>query len=634
MSSPNLATTGYRPQFLAFLYPLLLSGGSSLPKGRPCHTRSDPRRSAAGSVRQMDNIFITALAKACTCAQHTSLVSSQGSLSRTCTTHHKPRRRYEQAHASDPRRFHNSPSLAGRPSARRSITREDYKHMVDYYREPYTTQAAWVQSEPSVLGMPLPPVENEEIGPQDALPEEAVPEKAVLGKAVPEEAVPEEVVPEEAVSKEFGQEESFKSDGSTYSQEVQDAIEALVRVLGHKDATQETVFDAYSALPFPGVIYLPKKTRRLLFHRLSIVEMKSQKSSMRFLSVIDDMKAADLPITEAEWNSAIAFTGRCFVQVTAVEVEAAIRMWKEMEQEAGVKSGHVTFNILFDIATKAGKFVLAEMILREMANRRMPLNRFARTGLIYYYGLKGDGQGVRRAYRELVDAGYIVDTVVMDCVVVSLLKAGELPAAEQVYERMKHMFARKTGAKVPFTGWKETRDLGRILNKAERVFKTDAHKLQQLQDEQLLAPGLRTYTILVDHHVSVTGELRQVIRLLDEMQLLGVPLHGKIFSKLFKGFAYHGGIKYTSWTRARLESVWTALGSVLDSQVEDVQLQKWMVVWIMRAFAQCCGRARALEVWAELKTRWKADVGEFDSVLRLLRDVLTPSNVPEDDYGD
>ena len=476
--------------------------------------------------------------------------------------------------------------------------------MVDYYREPYTTQASITQPEPIGSISPLPAIE----------------EGQMISLETADDIFTHEVRP--------------RSNANEQSNGMHQAIEALSQVLARQDSTQETVFNAYSVLPFPGVSHLPSETRRLLFHRLSVVEIKNQQSSMRFLSVVDDMKAADLPIPKEAWNSAIAFTGRCFVRVTAVEVEGAIRMWKEMEQEAGVQSSSVTFNILFDVATKAGKFVLAEMILQEMVNRRLPLNRFARTGIIYYYGLKGDGQGVRRAYRELVDSGHIVDTVVIDCVMVSLLKAGELPAAYQVYERMKQMFAQKTGVKVPSHGWKEIRDIGHVLEKAELALKGDPGRLQLLQDEQLLAPGLRTYAILIEHHVSVTGELRRVTHLLDDMLSIGVPIHGKIFLKIFKGFAYHGGVRYTSWTKVRLESVWAAFSSALDTQTEDVHLQKWMTVWIIRGFAKCCGRSRALEIWPELKTRWKAEIEELDVVHHLLRDILRPSDVRDNDHDD
>lgn len=480
--------------------------------------------------------------------------------------------------------------------------------MVDYYREPYTTQASGVLSEPSALALPLPSLDGNEA---DCLKVKSDESEEINGDTASEEPMVSADV-DDFIDPEKG----------TCRKALMNAIELLRQILGNEKASHEDILEAYSALPFPGVKFLKRYIRRKLLNRLSVVEIKSQKSMMRFLSVIDDMKAANLPIAEAEWNSAIAFTGRCFTRVTAVEVENALRVWNEMEHDAGVQSGKVTLSILFDIATKAGKFVLAEMILQEMSNRRLPLNRFAKTGLIYYHGLKGDGQGVRKAYLALVDAGHTVDIVVMDCVVASLLRAGETPAAEQVYERMKRMSVRKTRAIHPLPNWRKTRKLGRLLEQAARIFKDDSQKLQQLQDEQWLIPDLRTFTILIGHHIAVTGELRRVVRLLGDMQSLGVPLHGRIFLRIFKGFALHGGIRYTSWTKARLESVWNALSLALDDQVPNVHLQKWMVVWIMRAFAKCCGRARALEIWAEIKTRWKPDNAENDTVHRILREIL------------
>lgn len=404
------------------------------------------------------------------------------------------------------------------------------------------------------------------------------------------------------------------------------AIAELLRVLEEEDAEQKCVFEAYSVLPSPGVAYLEDKARHLLLRRMSQVESKSQKSMMRFLSVIDDVRSADLHMIEAEWNSAISFVGRCFVRVTAVEVEAALRMWKEMEEDAGVSSGHVTFNILFDIATKAGKYVLAEMILKEMASRNLQLNRFAHVGLIFYHGIRQDGQGVRKAYRELVETSHVIDTVVMDCVIASFLRAGELPAAEQLYERRKRLFAEKANTRVPpmIGNWRRMRELGNVLDKAKVLWKENPQKLQQIQAEQYLGPSLRTYAIFIEHHVSVSGELRCVTNMLDEMQSFGIPMHGRLFVKIFKGFAYHGGVKYTSWTRARLESVWAALKSALDSEIDDVSLQKWMVVWIMRAFTKCCGKERALQLWAEMKPRWEPAPEELNAVHHLLSGTFSP----------
>ena len=110
--------------------------------------------------------------------------------------------------------------------------------------------------------------------------------------------------------------------------------------------------------------------------------------------------------------------------------------------------------------------------------------------------------------------------------------------------------------------------------------------------------------------------------LLDEMQSLGVPIDGRIFVKLFKAFASHGGVKYTSWTKTRLESLWESLLEVLDKGLEDVMVGKWMVVWAVKAFEKCHGREKSLQIWEELRTRWKAKDNEKISVYTLLEDIL------------
>ncbi|MCJ1244367.1 hypothetical protein MMC30_001565 [Trapelia coarctata] len=370
------------------------------------------------------------------------------------------------------------------------------------------------------------------------------------------------------------------------------------------DIANEELFQRYQDLPFPGVSHISEGFRRRLLHRLSVSEKRTESATLRYLSVVDDMKAAGLPLEPSEWSSAIHLIGRCYSKVSDVEVEAALRIWKEMEQEASVKGTSVTFNILFDIAVKAGKFSLAEMILKEMKVRNLSLRRFAYVGLIYYHGLKGDGDGIREAYRHLVDNGQIVDTAVLNCVIVSLLRADEPDAAEQVYERMKLMHARRGGRKLPPNGWKQSRELGQLLERAARMLKSTEEKTK-LQDEQSLAPDRRTFAILLAHHISHTGELQRVATLLDEMQLLGIALHGRLFMEIFRGFANHGGIRYSPWTSARLESVWTALQNTLAKDVEGVYISKWVAIWVVRAFARCSGRGRALEIWDELKSRWK-----------------------------
>ena len=177
---------------------------------------------------------------------------------------------------------------------------------------------------------------------------------------------------------------------------------------------------------------MPTGVLRVFLQRMSTPAVKTGNLMLRYLSLIDDMQMAKLPITKSEWSSAIYLAGRSFGRVTQSDMAHAFRLWRQMEQEAGVKASYVTFNILFDIAVRAGKYALADSILREMHSRGLRLNRLGRVGLIYYHGIRGDGDAVRKTYRDFVDSGEIVDTLVLNCVIAALMNAGEPTAPSRL----------------------------------------------------------------------------------------------------------------------------------------------------------------------------------------------------------
>ena len=299
---------------------------------------------------------------------------------------------------------------------------------------------------------------------------------------------------------------------------------------------------------------------------------------LRYLSLIDDMQRASLPITSAEWSSAIYLAGRSFVRVTDAEIASAFRLWREMEQEAGVLASHVTFNILFDIAVRAGKFVLGETVLKEMHARGLRLNRLGRVSLIYYHGLRGDGDAVRKSYRDFVEAGEIVDTLVLNCVMASLIHAQEPIAAEQIYERMKRLQdrlvkgRREDGEEALFTKYPPpgsnrlgtemaSNSLGRVLLRSARLKTVLPEHHAELQNSMPLRPDLITFRNLISHHASTSGDLDRLTVLVNDMnEQFDLPFTSLMFQILFKGFAIHGGSNSedAKWTNKRLELVWQA----------------------------------------------------------------------------
>ncbi len=338
------------------------------------------------------------------------------------------------------------------------------------------------------------------------------------------------------------------------------------------------LFRAYKALPQPGVLYLSGGVIRLLLQRMSTPWRTSQKAMLRYLSLLDDMQFAGLPITAWEWSSAIYLAGQSFSNVSNSDVSAAFGMWRQMEQDAGVAARDVTFNILFDIAVRAEKFVLAEEILKEMHDRGFRLNRLGRVSLIYYYGKKGDGDGVRKAYRDFVEAGEIVDTLVLNCVMASLVNAQEPAAAEQIYERMKGMQERlqrgtnSDGEEALFVKYPPpgpdkigtemaSNTLGRVLLNASRLKTTLPEHHAELQNVMPLTPDAITYRTLMSHHARTSGNIDRLTVLLDDMtRHFRIPITDLTFQFLFRGFAMHGGSDRSDakWTQQRLQIAWAA----------------------------------------------------------------------------
>jgi len=384
----------------------------------------------------------------------------------------------------------------------------------------------------------------------------------------------------------------------------------------------EVIYRLYRDLPEPRAQYIEDDVRHKLLRHLSVVDSKDEFSMLRYFSVVDDVKVAGISLSITEWNSALSFAARYVAVSTEVEVEAALTMWKEMEHVAGVKGNEVTFNVLYDVACKAGKFTLAEMIYKELHKRGFQYNRYHHVSIIFACGLRKDGDGARAAYKALVEAGEMVDTVVLTSMISALLGAGEPTAAESIYEKMKKIHTKRSGTYLPPWDFKDKRIINSRLLKWAKICQNHPDRLEQFQNRTIIAPDIRTYRVLIHYSAVRCGDLEKTSRLLSEMSVFKIPLHGALFLTLFKGFALHGGIRYTKWDTPRLESVWKAFNKALDSDVEGLYISKWMVNWVLAAFAKCSGKSRTITIWEEIKEKWEPEEAELDFVMIGLRRIL------------
>jgi len=380
----------------------------------------------------------------------------------------------------------------------------------------------------------------------------------------------------------------------------------------------ETMYRLYRHLPEPRMLNLPATLRHRLLKAMGTPSGKNAESMLRYFSIIEEVKNAGLTLRRHQWNCALSLASQCVGRTRPAEIESALQLWNEMEKHGGQKANNVTFNILFNAASKSGNFALAEKIYDQMESRGLEFNRYHHVSLIHFFGLKGDADGVRAAYKEMVEAGEIIDNVVFNCLIGSFLRAGDETAALRVYDHMKG-----TGSAAPDLG--ESRNLNKILTEANMMFSKIARKhpemMASFQKNVLSSPDLQTYRILIVHYAVTVGNLDRVVQYLDEMRWFNVPVHGRIFLAIFRGFSKHGG-KGSKWTEERLRNVFSSLLQLLDERKGKLYIDTWLVGWAMRAFMQCAGREAVLEVYGEFQARWRLSENQVAAVQEFLYDVL------------
>lgn len=419
------------------------------------------------------------------------------------------------------------------------------------------------------------------------------------------------------------------------------------------------IWNSYQRLQGPRPRYLTDVAIHWIFRHLTWVDFKDATSSQRYFSFLNEVLAQKIPVHYSDWNSSISFAARWIKHTTSEEVKTAIETWLRMEN-AGVQATIVTFNILFDAAIRAGRFALADTICDEIKERKFTLDRSFRTSMIYYAGLRRDGDAVRQAFRELVNAGEIVDTLVMNCVIVSLVRAGEGASAENAYLKMKHLHETKFGSPGP-RNWRERKLRGIEMHQVAKQLRQDKEKhessffggsfssdsmKEEAQRRAPIHPDAHTYRILIRYYAYEAGNLDRCRELLSETKDGGWPVHGSVYLYLFTGFHLHGGHAYTAWNRRNLEQFWTEFidassperlkkaeflakaeqqsawgeGSPFfpDISADDGELVEEVLSHeerlpyytpnlarvVISAFYKCAGRKRMLQVWAEIEDCW------------------------------
>ncbi|WEW55457.1 hypothetical protein PRK78_000888 [Emydomyces testavorans] len=377
-------------------------------------------------------------------------------------------------------------------------------------------------------------------------------------------------------------------------------VKRLLSFLEDESISNKVVFRAYRALPSPRVSFLSERSRKTLLHRLANPPRRHPTDAMRYLSLIEDMCEASLPLTPSLWTAAIVLTGKNSDKVSKNSLRSAIGVWRRMEFEGNITSNSVAFNILFDLAVKAGQFKVADRIVMEMRGRGIDFSRFGRVARIFYAGLQGDAEGVRQAYHDFVSAGEIVDTTALNCVMASLIRAERLGLAEQMYDKMKsvheeivrnrgdsELAARQLPSQDYLSYRKASKYLGRILGMAAFLHDKLPEHHRALQDALPLTPDAKTFHIFLSYHAYISGDLERFLTLLRDMEdTFELPPQGMVYLLLFEGFAKHGGRKKSAWNLQRLTRAWASflrdLHDSLNQDMPRVQRRISKLIWDTR----------------------------------------------------
>ncbi|KAG5983307.1 hypothetical protein E4U55_000291 [Claviceps digitariae] len=384
----------------------------------------------------------------------------------------------------------------------------------------------------------------------------------------------------------------------------------------------ESVYMLYRRLPEPRMLYLTWQWREKFLHIMGTPTKRNVDSMLRYFGLIADVKNARLRLRRKPWNHALVFATKYTKQMTSTEdMISGLRLWREMEKKKKAHSlgNEVTFNVLFDAAAKCGNFTLADMIYREMEKRRIQYNRYHYVSLIYYFGLKFDSDGIRAAYKEMVEAGEMIDHVVLNCVISGFLRCGEEDAAEETYQRMKSAHA--LAPSMPQTDYMVAKAITRALMMFAKVGKTHPRLKKSLQTCTPLTPNLNTYKVLILHYAIDVGNLSKVAQYLDEMKQLNIEVHPTLFLALFKGFHIHGGVQGSEWSEQRLKGVLNAMFQAKDAHGEAFRIETWLAVWALRAVKKCSSNAAVLKTFNAMSKRWDI-VGTRLQFMYSIRDVI------------
>ena len=427
----------------------------------------------------------------------------------------------------------------------------------------------------------------------------------------------------------------------------------------------DRLFTLYRALPTPRLSYLRIEEINHLLSCFMSAPIRTDILMIRYLSILDDMRELKLPITRKEWITAISYVGqRCNNKVGPPEIIAVLKLCYQLEEKVGAEPGPTLFNILLDMASQAKQYSLISTILAEMEYRHIPHDRYTYTTLLTWYGSIRDASSIREIFKELVQHGELVDTVIFNASLLAFIKCGQLDTAEEIFSRMKSLGKEYLGTSVkrtlpsglnsdsspisPTRNPHASRQLGKQLKYEAKAHQQSNHPNKvpfpgDLGLQTYCGPNIVTFSIFL-HRYCQKGDFEKVTTLLEDMKNRKISLEASTFISMFRGFSAfgEGRTKLSRWTVERIEVVYASLiRKILQerkSQAGAIRLSTVLACEVIWAFSVTTrSRARTMSVYKDMENLYRLGYGhkqEIDPVVRKIIQRAIKGPVEDQDDAD
>jgi hypothetical protein len=334
-------------------------------------------------------------------------------------------------------------------------------------------------------------------------------------------------------------------------------------------------------------------------------EQKDPGFASKYLTIINDMLQSEMDVKRFMWDTAMHYISNDAAFITDYEVDSVLALWHKMELSSDTKANHITISIMYLSAVKAGQYALADRLWRELLTRNLKIDRVTRVIQIYAFGHRKDSRRVRKSFLDLVDAGELVDIVVINCVISALVHAGEGAAAEEVFSRVKSLYRSKFHSPSYPNNWREARRVRKLMANGHNMGELSRREAQELSP---IAPNETTYRILIRYHIAIRNDFSRAMALLEEMTQADIQPSIPIFNLLFSNFAkpYSGGS--SGGNADDLKRLWTRFQEAVTKDPKGGLYQKAMddrlAITIIEAFARRVSKDAAREVWGTISMLW------------------------------